>query len=350
MTGTQLLDSLEGAPIDFEDHLISVAAKAHLRDCVIVSRDKTFESLGLPVYHPADLDDRSVTSDANRAVDFVDLKAQQLAIWKPLEERLHRVLRHGHYIMGPEVAELEKTLGEYVGVKHAIGCSSGTDALLLPLMALGVGPGDAVFTTPFTFIATAEVISLLGATPVFVDIDPLTYNIDPAQLEKAIRALKSGDSSLHPLPTRNSELGTRNSELGTPASQLGTRTWELRAHAEGSDRGRPLRPPRRLRPPAGALHRRRPLSSRRRRPVVRGRVQGQKGLLLRRRGGHELLPGQAPGLLWRRRHGLHQPRRPRRDLPLAPGARKGEGQVRQRAHRPQRPARHAPGRDRLGEI
>ena len=102
--------------------------------------------------------------------------------------------------MGSEVKELEKKLAEFVGVKHAISCSSGTDALLMSLMAYNVGTGDAVFTTPFTFIATAEVISLLGATPVFVDIDPKTYNIDPGKLEEAIFALKTKDSNVHPLP------------------------------------------------------------------------------------------------------------------------------------------------------
>jgi UDP-2-acetamido-2-deoxy-ribo-hexuluronate aminotransferase len=116
------------------------------------------------------------------------LKAQQ-AILPDLMERIQRVLSHGQYILGPEVGELEAKLAAYVGVKHAISCSSGTDALLMPLMAYGVGPGDAVFTTPFTFIATAEVIQLLGATPVFVDIDPRTFNLIPEALEEAVAGL-----------------------------------------------------------------------------------------------------------------------------------------------------------------
>jgi dTDP-4-amino-4,6-dideoxygalactose transaminase len=119
-------------------------------------------------------------------MDFIDLKAQQKLILPALQERLERVLAHGQYIMGPEIQELEERLAAYVQVPHAISCSSGTDALLLPLMAYGVGPGDAVFTTPFTFIATGEVIQLLGATPVFVDIDPRTFNIDPEALAEAI--------------------------------------------------------------------------------------------------------------------------------------------------------------------
>jgi UDP-2-acetamido-2-deoxy-ribo-hexuluronate aminotransferase len=124
-----------------------------------------------------------------KRIDFIDLKAQQKKILPALEDRIQRVLAHGQYILGPEVQELEERLAAYVGVKHAISCSSGTDALLMPLMAHGVGPRDAIFTTPFTFIATAEVILLLGATPVFVDIDPKTFNIDPAALEEAITSL-----------------------------------------------------------------------------------------------------------------------------------------------------------------
>jgi UDP-2-acetamido-2-deoxy-ribo-hexuluronate aminotransferase len=122
-------------------------------------------------------------------MDFIDLKTQQKAILPAITERIQRVLAHGQYILGPEVQELEDRLAACVGVKHVVTCSSGTDALLMPLMALGVGPGDAIFTTPFTFIATAEVIQLLGATPVFVDIDHRTFNIDPAALEQAITGL-----------------------------------------------------------------------------------------------------------------------------------------------------------------
>jgi len=133
-------------------------------------------------------------------MDFIDLKAQQTRIKETLNNNIQKVLSHGSYILGPEVKELETKLAKYVGIKHAIACASGTDALLMALMAYGVKPGDAIFTTPFTFIATAEVIALLGATPIFVDIDPKTYNIDPAKLDLAIKALKSNDSSIYPLP------------------------------------------------------------------------------------------------------------------------------------------------------
>jgi len=133
-------------------------------------------------------------------MQFIDLPAQQRRIRDKIEDNLRAVLDHGKYVMGPEIQELEQRLSGYVGAKHAMGCASGTDALMLALMAYDVGPGDAIFTTPFTFIATAEVISLLGATPVFVDIDPLTFNIDPLKLEQAVEALKSGDFSKHPFP------------------------------------------------------------------------------------------------------------------------------------------------------
>tara|TARA_B100000965_G_scaffold75930_1_gene60196 strand:- start:33062 stop:34171 length:1110 start_codon:yes stop_codon:yes gene_type:complete len=127
-------------------------------------------------------------------MEFLDLKAQQKRIRKPLEKRINKILDHGAYIMGPEVFELEEKLADYCGVKHAISCSSGTDALLIPLMAWGVGPGDAVFTTPFTYVATAEVISILGATPVFVDVYDSTYNIDCEKLEKEIKkTLEKGE-------------------------------------------------------------------------------------------------------------------------------------------------------------
>jgi UDP-2-acetamido-2-deoxy-ribo-hexuluronate aminotransferase len=121
----------------------------------------------------------------NTDMKFIDLTVQQPRIRDKIERNINKVLAHGYYIMGPEVSKLEKTMGDYTGVKYAIGCASGTDALLMALMVYGVGPGDAIFTTPFTFIATDEVISLLGTTPVFVDIDPATYNIDSDKLENA---------------------------------------------------------------------------------------------------------------------------------------------------------------------
>jgi len=119
-------------------------------------------------------------------VDFVDLKAQYRELKESIDSRIHRVLEHGQYIMGPEVRELEEKLEAYTGSHHCVSVASGTEALLIALMALGIKPGDEVITTPFTFIATAEMIVLLGAQPVFVDVEDETANIDAARIEAAI--------------------------------------------------------------------------------------------------------------------------------------------------------------------
>ena len=119
-------------------------------------------------------------------MQFIDLKAQYEASRETINRRIQTVLDHGQYIMGPEVAELERALVAYTGAPECITVSSGTEALLIALMALDIGPGDEVITSPFTFAATAEVIALVGATPVFVDVEPDTCNIDPALIEAAV--------------------------------------------------------------------------------------------------------------------------------------------------------------------
>ncbi len=119
-------------------------------------------------------------------MEFIDLKSQQALIREKIDKRIADVLEHGRYVMGPEVIQLEERLADYVGVKHCIGASSGTDTLLIAMMALGIGPGDEVITVPYTWISTAEMIALLGAKPVFVDIDETTWNMDASQLEAAI--------------------------------------------------------------------------------------------------------------------------------------------------------------------
>ena len=124
------------------------------------------------------------------AIPFVDLKTQQQRLKGPIDAAIQRVLAHGRYIMGPEVAELEAQLAAFAGVKHCVSVSSGTDALVAPLLALGIGPGDAVFMPAFTFTATAEVVAILGATPVFVDVDATTFNIDLASLTAQIDRIK----------------------------------------------------------------------------------------------------------------------------------------------------------------
>ena len=120
------------------------------------------------------------------AIPFIDLKAQYQALKPQVQERIDAVLSHGQYILGPEVAELEEKLCSFTGAKHCITVASGTDALLVSLMALGIGPGDEVITTPFTFVATAEVVVLVGAKPVFVDVEPDTCNIDVSLIEAKI--------------------------------------------------------------------------------------------------------------------------------------------------------------------
>lgn len=120
------------------------------------------------------------------SIPFIDLKSQYEALKPQIQERINRVLEHGQYIMGPEVKELEEKLQQYTGAKHCITVASGTEALLISLMALGVGPGDEVITTPFTFAATAEVIVLVGAKPVFVDIEADTCNINANLIEAKI--------------------------------------------------------------------------------------------------------------------------------------------------------------------
>lgn len=119
-------------------------------------------------------------------IEFIDLKAQQSRIKVEIDAGIQRVLTHGQYILGPEVAELEEKLAAYVGAKYCITCANGTDALQIAQMAFGIGPGDEVITPGFTYIATAETVAVLGATPVYVDVNPKTYNLDVEKLEAAI--------------------------------------------------------------------------------------------------------------------------------------------------------------------
>lgn len=122
----------------------------------------------------------------NAPIDFIDLAAQRRHIGQRMEDSILRVVRHGKYIMGPEIDILEKQLAAFCGAKHAITCANGTDALALALMAKGIGPGDAVFVPAFTFVATAEVVAWFGATPIFVDVEAASFNMDPASLDIGI--------------------------------------------------------------------------------------------------------------------------------------------------------------------
>lgn len=123
-------------------------------------------------------------------MQFRDLKAQYLALKPQIDQAIFDAVKEGHYISGPQVRELEERLAAYVGVKHCITCANGTDALQLALMAWGVGPGDAVFVPDFTFFSSGEVVSAVGATPVFVDVDESTFNMDVAKLEEAVVAVR----------------------------------------------------------------------------------------------------------------------------------------------------------------
>ena len=133
-------------------------------------------------------------------IPFIDLQSQFARIQPEVEAAMLAVVRSGQFILGPEVVRLEQRLADYVGVKHCISCASGTDALVMALMAKGIGPGDAVFTVPFTFMASAEAIVTVGATPIFVDVAADSFNMDTAALARAIDALAKADASIHPLP------------------------------------------------------------------------------------------------------------------------------------------------------
>src|SRR3954470_8058466 len=124
-------------------------------------------------------------------IPFIDLQTQRQRLGQPLEDAILKVVRSGAYIMGPEIAQFEAELAAFGQAPHALSCGSGTEALVLPLMAWEIGPGDAVFCPAFTFAATAEAMPLVGASPVFVDVLPDTYNLDPAKLDAAVVAVKA---------------------------------------------------------------------------------------------------------------------------------------------------------------
>ncbi len=187
--GDEILQIVGVPGDDYEDELIAHLAAAYLPNPLIVTCGKWFlESSKVRAARPREIVENGFPAwlPAGRKIEFIDIATQQRGLRREIERNIHRVLAHGQYIMGPEIKQLEERLAAYVGVKHCISVSDGTHALLIAMMALGVAAGDEVITTPFTFIATGEMIALLGAVPVFVDIDPRTYNIDPAKIEAAI--------------------------------------------------------------------------------------------------------------------------------------------------------------------
>ena len=151
-------------------------------------------------------------------IPFIDLKAQYQQLKAEIDQAIQRVLDHGQYIMGPEVAEMEAALAGYAGASHCVSVASGTEALLIALMAQGVGPGDEVITSTFTFAATAEVIALVGATPVFVDVEPDSCNIDPTLIEAHIgpRTKAIIPVSLYGQPADMDEIGAIADRHGLP--------------------------------------------------------------------------------------------------------------------------------------
>ena len=176
-------------------------------------------------------------------MEFIDLKAQQhqidedgITLRQDIDKRIRLVLDHGRYILGPEVGELEEELAAYVGVKHCIGVSSGTDALIIALMALGIQPGDEIITTPFSFFSTVEAILLLGAKPVFVDIDKKTYNIDPQNIESAISKKTKAiiPVSLYGQTSDFKEINKLGNSYKIPIIEDGAQSFGSKHHGERS--------------------------------------------------------------------------------------------------------------------
>lgn len=165
-------------------------------------------------------------------MQFIDLATQKDRIRGAVMARFESIVDRVQFVMGPEVAELESKLAAFAGTKHCLSCSSGTDALLIALMAKGIGPGDAVLTTPFTFVATAEVVSLTGATPIFVDIEPESFNIDPSKLEKGVEdARRKGLEPKALIPVDLFGLPADYRRLEPEASRLGL--WILEDACQG---------------------------------------------------------------------------------------------------------------------
>ncbi len=168
--------------IDIEDYLLELSAKTI--NAKVITNDKTFLKYSEIAVSPAKFLSLSLSTVSN--IDFANLKKQHIRYSNEIEKSVDNVYNHARFIMGPEIKELENNLCNFTDAKNAITCGSGTDALLLAMMALDIKPDDEIITTPFTFIATAETIAFLGAKPVFVDIDEETYNIDVNKIEKEI--------------------------------------------------------------------------------------------------------------------------------------------------------------------
>jgi dTDP-4-amino-4,6-dideoxygalactose transaminase len=172
-----------------------------------------------------------------KPIPFIDLAAQRARIRPELDAAIKSVLDHGRFIHGPEVAEFENQLAEFARTKHAVACASGTDALILPLLAWGIGPGDAVFVPTFTFSATAEAVAVLGATPVFVDVEPDTFNMDPDSLKAAVSGDLGGLNPRAIIAVDLFGLPANYTRIGEIATENGLKVLADRAQSFGASHG-----------------------------------------------------------------------------------------------------------------